>query len=81
MLRMNAVVAGKKVDIVIDEKNVKGITEKPQPTTKLFDEGGNLVSETPTESLYKVHFEGGAEILIEKSVFEKLVKKLAIETL
>lgn len=72
---------GKEIDLVIKEDDFDGADEKVQGTKKLFDEDGNLVSEEPIESIFKLHFTNGREVYVAKATYEKLVAKLKIETL
>ena len=47
----------------------------------MFDEEGNLVSEEPKESIFKLHFANGREVYVSKTTYDSLVAKLEIETL
>lgn len=72
---------GKEIELVVKEDDFDGADEKVQGTKKLFDEDGNLVSEEPIESIFKLHFTNGREVYVTKATYEKLVAKLKIETL
>lgn len=72
---------GKEIELVIKEDDFDGADEKVQGTKKLFDEDGNLVSEEPVESLFKLHFTNGREVYVKKATYDSLVAKLKIETL
>lgn len=72
---------GKEIELVINEKDFDGADEKAQGAKKLFDEEGNLVSEEPKESIFKLHFANGREVYVSKATYDSLVAKLKIETL
>ena len=72
---------GKEIELIINEEDFDGAKEKVQDTLKLFDENGNLVSEEPKESIFKLHFVNGREVYVSKATYESLVEKLEIETL
>ena len=72
---------GKEIELVVKEEDFDGADEKVQETRKLFDEDGNLVSEEPKESIFKLHFTNGREVYVSKAKYDKLVAKLKIETL
>ena len=72
---------GKEIELVISEKDFDGADEKVQGTKKLFDEDGNLVSEEPKESIFKLHFTNGREVYVSKTTYDNLIAKLKIETL
>lgn len=72
---------GKEIELVINEKDFDGADEKAQGAKKLFDEEGNLVSEEPKESIFKLHFANGREVYVSKTTYDSLVAKLKIETL
>lgn len=72
---------GKEIDLVIKEDDFDGADEKVQGTKKLFDEDGNLVSEEPIESIFKLHFTNGREVYVSKTTYDNLIAKLKIETL
>lgn len=72
---------GKEIELVINEKDFDGADEKAQGAKKLFDEEGNLVSEEPKESIFKLHFANGREVYVTKATYDSLVAKLKIETL
>lgn len=72
---------GKEIELVINEKDFDGADEKAQGAKKLFDEEGNLVSEEPKESIFKLHFANGREVYVTKATYDGLVAKLKIETL
>ncbi len=72
---------GKEIELVISEKDFDGADEKVQDTRKLFDEEGNLVSEEPKESIFKLHFTNGREVYVSKTTYDNLIAKLKIETL
>ena len=72
---------GKEIELVINEKDFDGADEKAQGAKKLFDEEGNLVSEEPKESIFKLHFANGREVYVSKATYDNLIAKLKIETL
>ena len=73
--------SGKEVECVIVVENIDGITEELVAPTTLYDEFGNVAQQNENPSVYKVHFNTGAEICITKETYEKLETKLDIETL
>ena len=72
---------GKEIDLVVKEEDFDGAEEKLQDTRRLYDEDGNLVSEEPVESIYKLHFANGREVYVNKTTYDNFVAKLKIETL
>ena len=72
---------GKEIDLVVNELDFDGAEERLQEPKKLFDEDGNVASETPTESIFKLHFANGREVYVSKATYDKFLTKLKIETL
>lgn len=70
---------GKEIDLVINDSIFDGAEEKLQGTKKLFDEEGNIVSEEPKESIFKLHFTDGREVYVSKTTYDLLTAKLKIE--
>ena len=70
---------GKEIDLVINDSIFDGAEEKLQGTKKLFDEEGNIVSEEPKESIFKLHFTDGREVYVSKTTYDLFTAKLKIE--
>ena len=82
MLKIKAIDPnGKEVEKVIKEDLIEGISERKVAPTKLFDDQGHVVSETPNESVYDIHLSNGGTIKVSQATYDKLNKKLGTETL
>lgn len=72
---------GNEVEKVVLESQIIGISERKVAPTKLYDDQGNLVKETPNESVYDIHLENGSRVTTDKATYDKLCKKLNVEAL
>ena len=72
---------GNKVECIITPENIDGMGEFEIPDEPLFDVDGNRVDIKHNENLWKIHFNTGAEIFVEKATYDKLCKKLKVENL
>ena len=82
MLKLNRLNRkGNLVECLIKVEDIDGMSEKQVEDTNLYDENGNLVKTETHESIFQVHFTNGREIYLNKETYDKLVKKLQVETL
>ena len=72
---------GEELDCVIDETKIDGLSERVIPNEPLYDCEGNQVDEKVRENVYDIYFSNGRQIIVPKATYDKLVKKLSIETL
>ena len=72
---------GEEVELIVNDTDFDGAEEKIQPTKKLYDENGNIVSEEPQESIYKLHFANGRKVYVTKQTYESFIARLSLETL
>lgn len=71
-----------EVESLINPEDITGATEIKVKPTKLFDENGKVVSETPNPSIYELRFAKGESVRVSKDTYDKIVAKyLKIETL
>lgn len=72
---------GKEVEKVIKEELIQGMSERKVAPTKLYDNQGQVVGETPNESVYDIFLSNGGTIKVNKATYDSLNKKLGTETL
>ena len=72
---------GVECDTIIKEEDIVGISEQKHEPQNLYNENGDLVETKETESTFVVYFNGGREIKITKTTYDKLVATLKITTL
>lgn len=70
-----------EVESVIKTEDIIGLTERKRAPKCLYDEEGELVETKEQESNYVIFFENHQEMIITKETYEKLIKKLNVETL
>lgn len=66
---------------VIDETKIVGFSEIKHEPQNLYDENGDLVKTENQDSTFRVIFDGGREVQVDKATYGKLVARLKIETL
>ena len=82
MLKIKAIDPnGKEVEKVVKEDLIEGISERKVAPTKLYDDQGQVASETPNESVYDIFLSNGGVIKVSQATYDKLNKKLGTETL
>ena len=77
--RINA--SGVELEATIDTNEIVGTSEIKVAPTELFDANGNVVDSKPNDSIYEIYFKNGNSIRVKKDTYDKLVKKLNVETL
>ena len=71
-----------EVESLITPEDITGATEIKVKPTKLFDENGKVVSETPNPSIYELRFAKGESVRVSKDTYDKIVANyLKVETL
>ncbi|MCR4661725.1 MAG: hypothetical protein K5765_07000 [Clostridia bacterium] len=82
MLKLNRLNRkGVEAECIITVEDIVGLFEKKVEPTTLYDEDGNVAQTVENPSTYEVHFTNGRDIHVTKETYDKLVKKLSVETL
>lgn len=72
---------GEDKETIIETNNIVCIKDKHTEPVRLYDEDGNLVEEKPSPKVFEITLAHSPKVFVNETNYNKLVKKLNVETL
>lgn len=73
------ITTNKNTKALVRDEDIVGITELPSETEKLYDENGNVVSETPKAKEFQVFVKNNGSrliLMVDETEYQRLVAEL-----